>query len=206
MNIRSYIGQLNYAVRRYLELRRLDKSSSNRQSPVECKLVSVSYRTALWCVPIPGQSDVFMSTCSAAIDDEFFVVHVDTEAFYRHWLAGAPLNGKRRSADCKLRCEMPSDYKYEGAVRGFSHGQTNPVPLADAGAWLDGKKARIGFTNGITRTFWLISNRAPAFPIQVHGEESAKLLHKIAGLGSGPLCFESLFKPQKMHAEITGRL
>lgn len=118
VNTQRYLYQLSYAVRRYLELRRLDRISSTRQSPAECRLISVSFGTALWCVPIPRQKDVFMSTSSGAFDNEFFVVQVDTEAFYRHWLAGSPLIGRRRSADCKLRCDMPSDYKFGNAVKG----------------------------------------------------------------------------------------
>lgn len=148
---------------------------------------------AVWRVPVPGEDDRFMSAKSGGIDREKFVVQVDTELFYRTWLAGTSAWGKRDSADCVLRSEMPGDYKYPHAVSGFSQGRDNPVPLAEVNAWRDGSKVRVGFTNGITRTFWLIANRAPAFPVEVRGRQAAELLHRAVGFGAAPVCYEKLF-------------
>ena len=93
----------------------------------------------------------------------------------------------------RIRAEMPADHKYEHAADGFSHGFKNPVPLAEVEAWRHNGKVRIGFSNGITRTFWLIANRAPAFPIEVHSLESAELLHRAVGFGPALICYETIF-------------
>ncbi|HCM7206543.1 TPA: fertility inhibition factor FiwA [Salmonella enterica subsp. enterica serovar Typhimurium str. D23580] len=187
----NVLAQLRTALGRARELRQLDRARSSR--PRGCELVKLDHDKAVWRVPVPGQDDRFMSARSGGIDREKFVVQVDTELFYRTWLAGTSAWGKRDSGDCVLRSEMPADYKYRHAVSGFSQGPENPVPLAEVDAWRDGGKVRVGFTNGITRTFWLIANRAPAFPVEVVGRQAAELLHHAAGFGPAPVCYETMF-------------
>ena len=90
---------------------------------------------------------------------------------------------------------MPNDDKYRWAVDGFAQGPRNPVPLAEAGAYRDLNSCRLhlSFTNGVTRTFWLLANRCPAFPVKVYGSVSAKLLFQVAGLDISPLSLVELF-------------
>jgi len=182
-----------YEFKRRLELHRMSKAALTHVAPEQSELVFVDHNRATWRIEVPGQNDRFMSLRSGAGDD-FYVVHVDTERFYRTWLNCSPALRGIRCCDCVLRENMPNDYKYHWAVDGFSHGIDIPVPLAYAGAWMDEDLARIGFTNGITRTFWLIANRAPTFPIEVHGKRSADLLHSLVGVGSGPVQASSILK------------
>ncbi|WP_367899679.1 hypothetical protein [Xanthomonas oryzae] len=183
----NVLAQLRTALGRARELRQLDSARSSR--PEGCELVSLDHDKAVWRVPVAGEADRFMSANFGGTDHDKFVVQVDTELFYRTWLGCTSAWGKRDSADCVLRSEMRADYKYQYAVGGFSHGRDNPVPLAEVDAWREGGKVRVGFTNGITRTFWLIANRAPAFPVEVRGRDAAELLHHTAGFGPAPVCY-----------------
>jgi len=55
------------------------------------------------------------------------------------------------------------------------------VPLALTGAFrFEDERVQVAFTNGITRTLWLLANQAQAFPMKVYGRESAELLNQNA--------------------------
>lgn len=95
---------------------------------------------------------------------------------------------------------MPNDYKFKHAVDGFANNQNSPVPLAFLSArYVDGHPY-IGFTNGVTRTLWLLVNGAKSFPVEVHKEESAKYLYEFAGIGEPPKSYQQL---QDEHDVIT---
>ncbi|ELM8940453.1 hypothetical protein Q2R95_004367 [Escherichia coli] len=194
------LNRIRRAFARRRELKELDASVVSRPRPAPAELVQVDAREAVWRVPVPGQADRFMSAKPGAINDEMFVVRVDTEAFYRAWLRSSSTGRETRSDNCLLRSEMPQDYKFKHAVQGFAHGRENPVPLAFAGAHQERDRVDIGFSNGVTRSFWLIANKAPSFPIQVHGRESAELLNKVCGLDPTPLSFSELFAQAQRQA------
>lgn len=176
------------------ELLRLRISLRSHKCANPPLLESLNQFEAVWRVSIPDQPARFMSVSSGAIDQEVFVVHLDAERFYYAWLKASPIIYRRQPSDCICRDRMPNDYKYKWAVDGFSHGQSNPVPLAEAGAHIDyNGRLSIGFTNGVTRTFWLLANRCPAFPVEVYGEKSARLIHEVAGLGPSPISLADLF-------------
>lgn len=187
------LNQIRYALARQVELRKL---AAPHPVPSAPELVRNDAFTAVWRVLVPGQADRFMSARSGAINGEVFFVHLDAEAFYRAWLQSSPALRGRRSCDCVIRAAMPNDYKYRHAVAGFSHGVENPVPLAEVGAHQAGRRLHIGFINGVTRTFWLLANRCPAFPAKVYGEDSARLLNQVAGLLPAPPPFADLFPPR----------
>ena len=183
---------------KHRELRQLAAEASHRPRPIAPQLIGLDPYKATWLVPIPADRPRYMQATAGAIQDEIFVVMVDGEAFYHAWLRCSPSIRKRRGADCILRADMPADYKYKWAADGFSHGLENPVPLATCGAFQEGKGVGIGFTNGVTRTFWLLAHRAPAFPVEVYGRESAELLNQVAGIEAAPMSFAELFQPAKL--------
>lgn len=95
-----------------------------------------------------------------------------------------------------------NDYKFHHAEKGFSHGISNPVPLAYVHCYLSefyekfsirllnylvGKKHSItkrpycAFSNGITRTIWLLANGAKCFPAMTD-KRSYDLLRLHAGI------------------------
>lgn len=179
---------------RHLELRQLRKAAQSHRSPELPALVKVDPFEAVWRVSIPNCEPRFMSVSFGAIDHKFFVVHLDAERFYHAWLKASPAITRRHGSDCICRSQMPSDYKPKWAVDGFSHGVNNPVPLAEAGAHVDTSgRLHLDFTNGVTRTFWLLANRCPAFPVEVYGADSASLLHHVAGIGPEPQSLAEVF-------------
>ncbi|WP_394551388.1 plasmid fertility inhibition factor family protein [Pantoea sp. SGAir0183] len=77
------------------------------------------------------------------------------------------------------------DYKFFRAEKGFSQGYHNPVPLALCDAHYEIEKGlpvlHAGFTNGVTRTIWLMANGAEIFPVSVPSERDARLLFRGVG-------------------------
>lgn len=182
-----------FFIAKYIELYKLDHEVKTATKPSPPNLISIDSLRAIWEVSMPGQTSRFMSAMSGAINDEFFIVRVDTEAFYYTWLKSSPAIWERQASDCVLRVDMPTDYKYKYAVEGFAHGKENPVPLAHIGVDMDKNHARIGFINGVTRLFWLIANHAPSFLVKAHGRKYAELLNQMVGLDTVPMSFSELF-------------
>lgn len=90
------------------------------------------------------------------------------------------------------------DRKFHEAEKGFSHGAGNPVPLADPHCRFILDQGlpvpALGFTNGITRTIWLLANGAERFPLHADNHRSAQLLQRGIGHRSAyPLAVQTLF-------------
>lgn len=127
--------------------------------------------------------------------NNFGIVIVDAEKFLRLWRS-EPNSIHRAEANGSPET-WPDDYKYSWAVDGFSHGRENPVPLADIffGAAIRtsvthkflrfGRNERqeqiqyVSFTNGITRTIWLLTQGCVAFPVKC-GMPGARELFRVA--------------------------
>jgi hypothetical protein len=168
------------------ELARLHAEQGERISlPAAPELIEHSGRRAIWRVIVPDQHDRYMCARRYPYGNDTFIVQVDAEVFYRYWLSS--------DAACVPRAAMPSDRKFADAAKGFSHGKDNPVPLANPCIRLHGAAPRISFSNGITRTFWLLAHRVPAFPVEVYHRDVAELLNQIAGLGVPTLSNTTLF-------------
>lgn len=165
-------------------------SAPDRQPPLAPMLVGLEDDKAIWRVTTTTAGDVYMSMRHFK-RDELYVVHCDAERFYLAWL---------HSGDHAIpRSAMPLDRKYERASMGFARActPTDPVPVAYPGVLerLDARGfPRIAFTDGVTRTYWLLANRAAAFPVRVWGASSAERLHQFAGLGEAPLDVKALFQ------------
>ena len=100
------------------------------------------------------------------------------------------------------------DRKFQYAGAGFDAGPTNPVPLARVVCqrWVRGGFAQIrnrvpaqlarivpwprfnfvGFCDGITRTIWLLSHGADAFPVICDRSDGAMTLCELAGYPQFP--------------------
>ena len=124
---------------------------------------------------------------SDCFDDQRGVVIVDAKKLLAAWRAYPFYKEPVSFMDEK---GWRQDYKFKSAEDGFSHGIENPVPLADIGVHPprgeDGVTS-VAFTNGITRTIWLLANGASAFPIECHTNEAAAL-HAAAGIKEFPAC------------------
>lgn len=181
------------SVKRWLELRRLDRAAHHRSRPRACAMVSHDDHRAVWRVLVPGRPQCFICASSGHLNREMFVVQVDTKMLYRTWLAGTSTSGVRRSGPCVLRDEMAAEPGFDEAQRDFARGLQSPVPLIEVRIWRERRKVRIAFVASMASAFWLIANRAPAFPVEVVGHDAADLLYRLAGCGPAPLPFETLF-------------
>ncbi|CEI03289.1 hypothetical protein XACG117_3260006 [Xanthomonas citri pv. citri] len=133
------LERIRISIARASEIRNLERLVAASPRAKACNIHQLGHDRAVWCIPVPGQADRYMSASAGHIGSEMFAVHVDADAFYLAWL--------RSDEQCVLRSQMPRDYKYAYAVDGFAQGSSNPVPLADVGAWNDERgRSHIGFT------------------------------------------------------------
>jgi hypothetical protein len=134
---------------------------------------------AIYAVPTSKAGTVFMRvTASNYRNNQRAVVVVDAQKFLAAWQRNPRYREPLAFADEQ---GWRDDYKFEHAEKGFSHGIENPVPLALIGVDNDKAGTSVGFTNGITRTIWLLANGVTGFPIECSIKE-AHVLHAAAGL------------------------
>jgi plasmid fertility inhibition factor len=138
--------------------------------------------------------------------DAYAVVDVDAQRFLALWRAHP--ESYTHDVACGTPATWPGDAKWHHAVDAFGPGRANPVPLAIV--WLSPAFERVqapwwpphwgrgtvvrdlgcmgaGFTDGVTRTIWLLTYGAPSFPVLVRAE-NADELHRLAGFaGRGPV-------------------
>ena len=143
------------------------------------------YRTrfAVFRIATRDRGDVFMRVSRSNYRNaERFVVEVDPRRFLAMWRSDPDdLHVDVSHGD---RAHWLLDDKFAYAERGFSHGQSNPVPLANVGCHVLGRAPCVSITNGVTRTIWLLAFGAESFPVEC-GHESAEILQRVAGLAGG---------------------
>ena len=139
------------------------------------------------------------------------VVIVDAEKFLKLW--GADPYGVHHEVSHGSPQTWPNDRKYSDAEKGFSFGLANPVPLAVvSGATavktsisykflFFGRNVRrvnipyVTFTNGITRTIWLLTQGCKAFPVECRMPEARELYRIAAAPGTNFFTVEELGVP-----------
>ncbi len=159
---------------------------------------------AIFEIELEEQSNVFMSVSRTNyMNDERYVVIVDSEKFLELWRSEP--NSIHSEESMGNIQSWKNDRKYQDAVKGFSEGLENPVPVANIVCQEHLKKTCIyekkyfifkkitgiektiinyvAFTNGITRTLWLLVQGAKYFPVECSNEEDANRLAKAAGYG-----------------------
>jgi hypothetical protein len=135
----------------------------------------------------------------------FSVVEVDSAYFLELWRNDndeAHLDVSQGSPETWVK-----DRKFHYAADGFACGESNPVPLAYVtcevrnevkhiwqrrflffreymGQQVTKRIPYVGFTNGITRTIWLLTYGAKYFPVMCR-TDNADLLQLLAGLPDG---------------------
>ncbi len=137
------------------------------------------------------------------LNDERAVVEVDAEKFLTLWRQ--PLSSHPEIATGNPMT-WPSDHKFQWPDKHFAEGIVNPVPLADVSVriattrtpvwrekyffWKELERVEVtetpalSFSDGITRTIWLLSFGAKRFPVKCSLKE-APLLQALAGISGG---------------------
>jgi hypothetical protein len=125
----------------------------------------------VFSVAIASGTPVYMSVEPEAFSfEEHAVVLVGADRFLAMWRADP--HGIH-AHDANGNPESWRDHrKFQLAAAGFSHGLPNPVPLAQVFCEMgsDAKSGErpicyVSFSNGITRTIWLLANGATTFPV-----------------------------------------
>lgn len=160
-----------------------------RQPNVAQEMPSVLERTRnrlVWDIPLVNGEHGFMcADRTNYLNDERFVVLVDCIKFYQFWR-------QSRQSHCPEYSNMWRDRKYADAEEGFSASLRSPAPLAEVSAYPRDGQPGVYFTNGITRTIWLIANGAKAFPVGIHGADEATFLSQYAGSIPKPCSVQEL--------------
>lgn len=109
------------------------------------------------------------------------IVFVDSNKFLKLW-QNDPARQETKLAHGNKEI-WEADYKFQDAEKGFSYGIENPVPLAYPSCEVSSEFGpHSGFTNGITRTIWLLAQGASSFPVEA-SNQCAINFNKYAGVG-----------------------
>lgn len=148
---------------------------------------SYSQKIAIFEIETATCGNVYMSVARTNYgNEERCVVIVNSSKFLQLW----------RREPCSIHSDISfgnlstwvNDSKYTYAIRGFSHGIKNPVPLANIvcqthveniSVWRrkyllfkelveikENKFEYVAFIDGVTRTIWLLSKGVECFPVE----------------------------------------
>jgi len=156
---------------------------------------------AIFSVTLRDREPVFMSVEETPYGNEKRgVVIVDAGKFLQLWRAD-PYKHHQEIAEGNPDT-WRQDYKFKYAVKGFSYGFKNPVPLPEIGYVEEDilsvtykflrfgrqehiRRARfVSFLDGITRTIWLLSHRCEAIPVECPMSSAHNLHRKAAVAGT----------------------
>lgn len=134
-------------------------------------------------IRLPNSKVVFMSLDVGFEKDERAIIIADATKFLSLWRSN-PYGTHNNIANGNPFL-WKQDYKFKHAEEGFSAGEENPVPLASIHfqvgktykkfcnlIWSINTIQYVSFTDGVTRTIWLLSNKCFAFPIVCGIKES----------------------------------
>lgn len=175
------------------ELRSLERRINGIAISRPPELVSITYKQAVWRIYCDSVKSQYMRSIFPNHAEGIYVVFVDSKLFYKCWLKSSlAIKSNQRFSFCHLLKDMPTDRKFNRAESGFSFGINNPVPLALISAGCVAGNECIAFTNGVTRTKWLLANGAKSFPVEVSNQAMALYLHNLCGTVQVPISIEQL--------------
>jgi hypothetical protein len=133
-------------------------------------------------VPLPNSDPVYMSMyLSEFMFENFGIVIVDAQRFLRLWQADP--RGRQRNLAYGNPVTWPTDTKYRSVADVFAEGRENPVPLACVG-FSSEETEYVTFTDGITRTIWLLTHGCAAIPVRCRASRARELFMAAAADGT----------------------
>lgn len=148
------------------------------------QVVELTYRRCVW--KIQADKDAYMCVERTPFhNDRRYIVVVEGAKFYQLW---------RRSPlpVVQVRNLMTLDYKYRALDENFGNSASSPIPLAQVSCYPRDGRDGVYFTDGLTRTLWLLANHAKAFPVLLHDEGSSLELCRLTSTGLEPSTVASL--------------
>ena len=160
--------------------------------------IIVEEKRVVFELKIKNQKSVYM--CHPFKNNTGGIAFVDSIKFLELW-RNSKIDVDKEISN-KTEDGWRDDYKYSWAEEGFKQGLGNPVPLARVCCYSDEYyvpiKARCipffkkkyvketkyacSFSDGITRTIWLLSNGVKSFPVHLNSSDETKILAKFAGI------------------------
>ena len=138
------------------------------------KIFSKDTNEVVFTILTDNDNPVYMRCIrSYAMNTERAIVILDSKKFLSNWKNDP--NPVAPELSKGTRDTWINDRKYPDAALGFKQGVNNPVPLAKIVFHESLHSSYINFTDGITRTIWLLSNGVTAFPVECSTQEAEKL-------------------------------
>lgn len=149
------------------------------------KLARVNYAmNAIFCIPSIDGNMFMCVNRTNALNEERYVVEVDTQRFLNLWRNTTDSN--HAATAWGNSAAWKQDRKFLEAKAGFAQGEINPVPLAEVSCFFpNNNKLCINIVNGVTRTIYLMVVQVEKFPVECMGIKQARLLQEFAGLPNG---------------------
>lgn len=177
------------------EIDRIRESLKQHISPPQPDLIEHSNSRLVWKISFKDKEDQFMKFDRPNyISDDSYLVYADTELLYLLLLNHALISNNNSYYSCKLRKDLPKDSKYKYAEDCFLKSINSPIPLADIYMEIVENKPFVSFSDGITRTIWLIANYALSLPVYTSSIDSANHLNNLVGLTDEPISVRQIFK------------
>lgn len=147
-----------------------------------------SVSNAVWAVKTELGDQYVSVDRTEHLNDERWVVMVKARLFYAAWLASRS-EPTGMPDDPPDYGDLPQMNAWKDQKSAWSHGLSNPVPLAQIGnSFLVDPGCHMGFVNGRNRLAWLIYHKAAAFPIEVISSsfDTVWLMHQMMGVDGFP--------------------
>lgn len=162
-------------------------------------------RKAVFAVETASKGTVYMSQGRGRAS--LSVVEVDAERLLKLWRDAGIAETYLAHGDV---ASWRADRKYRSVDACYSSGRGNPVPLAFVSCgeaqspstvwkWRGGRVERqshtrivFGFSDGITRTIWLLANGAKVFPVLCSSRDAARLKALAGAIGGGSSAVDDL--------------
>lgn len=164
------------------------------------------FQGALFAVRTGSDTAYMYEEAPAGDGDAWAIVEVDPDRFLQLWRQPS---SSHPEVVHQSPATWPQDRKFHWPHQHFAQGRVNPVPLATVSCELqhwplesvmgcDDTTDRpvLSFTDGVTRTIWLLTHCVKVMPVKCPMPDVARL-QALAGVEGGqPVAVGTLFKQQ----------
>ncbi|HIF9170109.1 TPA: plasmid fertility inhibition factor family protein [Photobacterium damselae] len=135
----------------------------------------------VFTLSLPDGREVYMREALNHHEDSGFIVFVDSARFESVWFKCAGEYSPHLHLARGTKQHRMDDDKFGNADDAFLLSKDSPVKLAFLSV-NSYQIPNISFTDGVTRTVWLLAHGASCFPIYVYREKDAQHVHQFVGL------------------------
>lgn len=162
------------------------------------KLIHVSNKLATWEVKLGTGAYTYLSMELNRITD--YVILVDLRKLHIGWInSSLKFTTVNRDTNCTPLCKIDADYKIAGKSNEFEDKdiKERPMPAPVICLEFNGDDVTLRFKNGVTRTMYLIKNKATSIPIVTTQRVWAEYFAKEYGIDGKFLASDDLIEMKK---------